>query len=64
MYINSGGVSEYCKGYGVEYSDDNLELKLEELISNYDHYVEVQKNYPNSSDKMAQEFLNIFENAK
>ena len=63
LYINSGGVSEYCKGYGVEYSDDNLELKLEELISNYDHYVEVQKNYPNSSDKMAQEFLNIFENA-
>ena len=63
LYINSGGVSEYCKGYGVEYSDDNLELKLEELISNYDHYVEIQKNYPNSSDKMAQEFLNIFENA-
>ena len=63
LYINSGGVSEYCKGYGVEYNDHNLELKLEELISNYDHYVEVQKNYPNSSDKMAQEFLNIFENA-
>tara|TARA_Y100000768_G_C23980611_1_gene685543 strand:+ start:385 stop:1428 length:1044 start_codon:yes stop_codon:yes gene_type:complete len=63
MYINSGGVSEYCSGYGVEFNNENLESQLEEIISNYDHYVKLQKEYPNNSDKMSQEFLDIFEQA-
>ena len=25
LYINSGGVTEYCKDYGIEFNDSNLE---------------------------------------
>ena len=63
LYINSGGIPEYCQGYGIEFSKDNLEAKLEEMILKYEYYVEVLKQYPNVSNRMSEEFLNIFENA-
>tara|TARA_B100000902_G_scaffold351716_1_gene361885 strand:+ start:2677 stop:3720 length:1044 start_codon:yes stop_codon:yes gene_type:complete len=63
LYINSGGIPEYCKGYGVEFKYENLESKLEEIIQNYDIYVQALKSYPNDSEKMSKEFLQVFENA-
>ena len=33
MFINSGGVTEYCKNYGIEYTLDNFEQKLEQMVS-------------------------------
>ena len=33
------------------------------MILKYEYYVEVLKQYPNDSNRMSEEFLNIFENA-
>ena len=63
LYIDSGGIPEYCDGYGLKYTIDNLEKKLEEMITNYDQYAEAQKVYPNNSDKMSKQFLDIFNDA-
>lgn len=63
LYIGSGGIREYCEGFGIEFTNDNLESKLEEMILKYDYYLEVLKTYPNNADKMSEEFLEIFENA-
>ena len=63
LYISSGGIPEYCEGYGIKFTTDNIESKLEEMILNYDYYVEAVKQYPNDSNKMSEEFLKIFENA-
>lgn len=61
LFIDSGGIPEYCEGYGVKFTSDNLESQLEEMILNYEDYVELIKTYPNNSYKMGEDFLRIFE---
>lgn len=60
MYINSGGVTEYCKDYGIEYTLDNLEEKLEQMISSLEEQKKLVQKYPFSSSKMCEEYLDIF----
>ena len=36
LYVNSGGITEYCQEYGLEFSEGNVAEKLEYLINNYD----------------------------
>ncbi len=61
MFINSGGVIEYCKDFGVEYNFFNLEEKLDYVIQNYFLYEKKMKNYPFNSDIMCSNFLELFE---
>ena len=61
LFIESGGIPEYCKGYGIEFTTENLEEKLKLLISQFDDYFEKMEFYLNSSEKMGKEFLAIFE---
>lgn len=61
MYIDSGGVKEYCKDFGIEYKENNLEEKIEFVLKNYDTYSTKMKIYPFNSDQMCFEFLNLFE---
>ena len=60
MYIDSGGVAEYCKQYGIEYKKNDLEEKFNYIFKNYDYYFERMKNYPFNSLKMCQDFENLF----
>ena len=60
LFLNSGGVPEYCKDYGVEFNDDNFEIKLQEIIENYDTYVDKTKSYRFNSSKMCEDYLNFF----
>jgi hypothetical protein len=64
LYINSGGIPEYCNSFGVEFELENIEDSLENLIKNYDKYYENLKNYPYSFENAAKEFLNIIEYAE
>ena len=58
--INSGGVTEYCKDYGIEFNDSNLEEKINVIIEQYEVY-EKMETYPLSSEKMGPEvFIIIF----
>tara|TARA_B100000902_G_scaffold59643_1_gene66766 strand:- start:49657 stop:50754 length:1098 start_codon:yes stop_codon:yes gene_type:complete len=60
LYAKSGGIPEYCENFGVEFVN-NFEQSLEFIISNYDQYKERLKSYPFNSDKMCEEFLDLFE---
>lgn len=60
MYISSGGVEEYCSNYGLSYSLENLEDKLNFMYKNYDTYFEKMKYYKNDSNKMCKEYLRLF----
>jgi glycosyltransferase involved in cell wall biosynthesis len=60
LYIDSGGIPEYCENFGVKYSLNNLEEKLEEVIEDYQKYVYKIESYPYSADKMANEYLELF----
>lgn len=61
LYTDSGGIPEYCNGFGLSFDNNNFESKLTEIISNYDMYIEKLKTYPFNSDKMCKEFLSLFE---
>ena len=60
LYINSGGIPEYCSGFGEIFDKYNFEQKLEKLMYEYIKSVENMKNYPNNSIIMCTEFENLF----
>ncbi len=60
LYINSGGIPEYCDGFGEKFNPLNFETKLEEIINNYDKYQEKMKSYPYNSDLMSNEYMKLF----
>ena len=37
LFLKSGGLIEYCEGFGVGFDNDNFEIKLEEMIEDYDN---------------------------
>lgn len=61
LYLNSGGIPEYCEGFGVPFSDD-FEVKLNEIVNNYELYKQNLNNYPFSSIAMCEEFFDRFKN--
>ncbi len=60
LYIDSGGIPEYCNGYGVIFNEYNFEEKLKEIMENYEIYINQIKNYPFSSEKMSNDFEGLF----
>lgn len=57
LYLNSGGIPEFCKGFGIGFNEYNFEEKLNEIIKNYFNIQKEMINYPYSSDKMCEEYL-------
>tara|TARA_Y100000389_G_scaffold152311_1_gene152256 strand:+ start:1367 stop:2404 length:1038 start_codon:yes stop_codon:yes gene_type:complete len=62
IYLQSGGVTEYCENYGVSFKNrEDFESSLKKLINNYQDYINKIMTYPNSSDEMCSEYLKVFE---
>ena len=62
LYVDSGGIPEYCKGFGLSFETYDFEEKLENLIENYDKYLNSLSSYPFNSEKMCDEFYRLFKN--
>mgnify|MGYP006431008011 FL=1 len=60
LYVDSGGIPEYCKGFGLSFEADNFEQKLENIIDNYDTYLNKLSHYPFNAEKMCNEFYELF----
>lgn len=62
LYVDNGGVAEYCKGYGIPFSEkgDDFELCLEKMYSEFDSYFNKIIKYNKNSEKMCIEYLNLF----
>ena len=61
LYINSGGIPEYCDGYGVIFEESNFEEKLNYFIQISEEIKHNLVNYPFNSSKMCSEYLSLFE---
>ena len=61
LYYISGGIPEYCDGYGLGF-ENNFEDQLLEISENYDEFQRKLKHYPRNADKTNSEFLDLFEN--
>ncbi len=63
LYLNSGGVVEYCKDYGVSFENQSdFQTALNTLIKNYEIYFKKIMDYPNDSENMCFEYLELFRN--
>ena len=60
LYLNSGGIPEYCEEYGVMFEENNFEQQLNEIIDNYTIYYKKNLQYKHDSDRMCLEYKNLF----
>ena len=56
LYIDSGGITEYCKDFGVAYTKENLIEKINYVKNNYEDYYKKMIYYSNSSETMVSEY--------
>lgn len=61
LFINSGGLPEYCNGYGVMFDNGDFKNKLEYLTANYEKYLNKVREYPRNSMTMSKDYLDYFE---
>ncbi len=60
LYVNSGGIPEYCEDYGVMFEENNFEQQLNEIINNYTIYYKKNLQYKYDSDRMCLEYKMLF----
>ncbi|MDD5063415.1 MAG: glycosyltransferase [Phycisphaerae bacterium] len=61
LYVNSGGIPEYCREYGIEVSKENLRQALLQIYRDYDRYYNKMKSYANTASAMSENYLKLFE---
>ena len=62
LYIESGGIPEFCKDFGVGFTKNNFLEKLNYLIVNYEYFYKRIEEYPYNAEKMSKEYENLFKN--
>lgn len=60
MYIDSGGIPEYCQNFGIKFTKENFIEKLNEIYDSYNFFYKKMSNYPFSSERMCSDYLNLF----
>ena len=60
LYINSGGIPEYCKDFGIEITHNNFEEKILYMIDYFDKFKNKMVKYPFESNLMSKEYLRLF----
>tara|TARA_X000001036_G_C20686962_1_gene807992 strand:+ start:375 stop:1421 length:1047 start_codon:yes stop_codon:yes gene_type:complete len=60
LYLESGGITEYCRDYGLSYKISNLGEKILEISSNYSEYRKKLDNYIFTGEEMNKQYLNLF----
>ena len=61
LYLNSGAMPEYCQGFGLEFSLDNLEEKLSEMVSDWEKWRGKMAKFPHTADRMCQQYHALFQ---
>ena len=57
MYINSGGIPEYCKGFGIEFNKSTFVESLKTINLNILKYENLMHEYPYDSELMNGKYL-------
>ena len=60
LYLDSGCMEEYCKGYGLSYVQENLKEKIFEIKNKYEFFRNKTKNYPYNSQLMCKSYEKLF----
>ena len=60
LFIESGGITEYCKDFGISYKIENLEEKIYEMKNGLDFYKKKLQEYPFTGQKMCMNYYSLF----
>ena len=60
LYIKSGGIPEFCNNFGLSFTEQDFEEKLNKIIENYDIYQNKMHSYPYNAEKMCNEYEDLF----
>jgi len=60
LYIDSGALPEYCKEVGIEFNINNLQNKLEEIVTDYKALYKNTKSYKYDFQYSYEKYLEIF----
>ena len=60
LYRESGALPEYCSGFGVSFTAENFEQKLQEMVETYDHWADRMKYYPHTAERMCEQYYDLF----
>ncbi len=64
FYINHSSMPEYCKNYGVAFSDHNFEIKLKKYYKKYFFYKEKLKKFKYNSKHVEQNYNQLIKDIK
>lgn len=62
LYRQSGGLPEYCAGYGEPFlGPDDFAFAVERLIVNYEKWQKAMTQYANTAERMCKDYLAMFD---
>ncbi len=61
LYFESGGIPEYAQEYGIGFDKNTFIEQLEKISTEYDEYFLKLEDYKYTSDRMARQYLTLFE---
>lgn len=61
LYRRSGCLPEYCEGFGVAFDETDFELRLQQLIDQYEEWSAVMPAYSHRADRTCANYLALFE---
>jgi hypothetical protein len=60
LYRESGCMPEYCNGFGVSFTAENFERKLQEMMNTYDRWVDRMSDYPYTAERTCEAYYDLF----
>jgi|GEM_PF-300529 len=61
LYIESGAMPEYSKGYGIGFRADNFVEKLNDMVRDYAQWANTVQQYPFTQERMAHDYAQLFQ---
>lgn len=59
LYVKSGALPEYCKNFGIGFEYSNFEIKLSEIIKQYQFYRKKLETYPYNSKNSCEQYYSL-----
>lgn len=56
LYLDSGGIPENVRDFGIGFTSETLEARLEEMVRRYAELQPRMASFPRSADRMAEEY--------
>ena len=61
LYRDSGCLQEYCDDYGIKFTYETFEERLESILGTYDLFANAAKKFSLNSEVMAKNYINLFD---